>query len=244
MLQKVGAKLKVNDMLRDQLGVEVRQYRDVNADLVRLVGQNASVIVDIGAHLGESSKRYSQMFPNASIYAVEPFTPSYDTIVAKQLPRVQVRKLAIGATDGVAQFNVNAGTATNSLLETNAAGRRFFPLQTAVVAAVEVTVARLDTFWAVEELGAVDLLKIDVQGGELGVFAGGTVALHRSRVVLVECNFIPYYSKSSLFSEVDTELRRAGFEFYNFYDLRQDAASGQFVFGDAIYVNGSHDNAH
>jgi FkbM family methyltransferase len=236
-MQRVGAKLKLNDKLRAVLGVEVRQNPDLAADLTLLVGVDAAVIVDVGANLGQSAELFVSLFPKATVYAAEPYLPSYQAIMDKRLPRVEARLTAIGSVEGIGELNINAGSATNSLLRPNTDGRSFFPKQTSPISTVRVPITRLDTFIAAEVLTRVDLLKIDVQGSEMDVLRGADQTLAMTRAILIECNFVSTYVGSSVYGEVDSALRKAGFEFYNFYGLTQDVRSKRYVFGDALYCN-------
>ncbi len=56
-----------------------------------------------------------------------------------------------------------------------------------------------------------DLLKIDVQGAELMVFANGRQRLAEAVAVQTEVSFVPLYKDQPSFGAVDTELREQGF---------------------------------
>ncbi len=238
-LQSIAARLQINRFLRKGLAIEVRRYSDITRDLRLLVGADATVILDIGANTGQSAELFSRVFPRASIFAIEPYEPSYNAIVAKRLQRVHPHLAAIGASSGTVVLHVNSHAETNSLLAANSDGRRLFPEQMVSLSTTQVEMINLDSFAAREGLDRIDFIKIDVQGTELEVLQGGQSVLSRARVIQIECNFIPTYEGSSVYSEVDIALRKAGFDFYNFYGLHQDPESRRIVFGDALYVNQS-----
>ncbi len=56
-----------------------------------------------------------------------------------------------------------------------------------------LTVGPLSDFIAPEELGAANLLKIDVQGFELEVLKSAESLLPRLRWIYAECSFVPLY---------------------------------------------------
>jgi protein O-GlcNAc transferase len=81
---------------------------------------------------------------------------------------------------------------------------------------------RLDDAVASE---TIDLLKIDVQGGQLEVFAGAERVLSETAVIDVECELVEQYEGAPLFAETAEYLRVRGFQFHRFvgYGSRQIA---------------------
>lgn len=63
----------------------------------------------------------------------------------------------------------------------------------------------------ITELGDVDLLKIDVQGGELMVFQGGRRRLATAVAVQTEVSFVGLYEDQPTIGDIDAELRAQGF---------------------------------
>lgn len=68
----------------------------------------------------------------------------------------------------------------------------------------------------VSGLGAMDMLKIDVQGAELDVFQGAGTLLEQALLIWTEVEFVPLYKNQPLFAEVDSFLRGKGFSFFAF----------------------------
>ena len=73
-----------------------------------------------------------------------------------------------------------------------------------------VETVRLDT---VPEAHGADYIKIDVQGGELGIFINGTKTLETVSFIHTEVSFIELYEGQPLFADVDQFLRSLGFRF-------------------------------
>jgi len=78
---------------------------------------------------------------------------------------------------------------------------------------VPVTTVRLDD---VVGQGGMDLLKIDVQGGEGQVFDGAAQRLSECLMVWTEVEFVALYVGQPLFAEIDQQLRRHGLQFLRF----------------------------
>lgn len=109
----------------------------------------------------------------------------------------------------------------------------------------EVQTRRLDD---IEEIAALDLLKIDIQGSELAVFRNGRDTLAGAVAVHTEVSFIPLYENQPTYGEVDLELRSQGFVPHCFAAIKHWALSpyvaqgqprqglNQLLEADAVYV--------
>ncbi len=135
-----------------------------------------------------------------------------------------------------------------SVLEPDPARLALFPHFNAwgrVLSTEPVATRRLD---AIEEIPAIDFLKIDIQGGELMAFRGGREKLAGAVAIQTEVSFIPLYHGQPSFAAIDAELRTLGFlphsfpainrrmilPLYNQNDLY--AAMNQVLEADIVYV--------
>jgi FkbM family methyltransferase len=206
-------------------------------------------IIDVGAlHLGSGTEAYDALaraLP-CEIVGFEPIAAECE----------KLNKLGTGYTylpyvigDGTEQtFYQCASPENSSLLEPN------FPLlekftDTAalfeVVATRRVLTRRLDDL---EETAGADLLKMDVQGGELMVLNGATERLRDVLVVHTEIEFAPLYKDQPLFGDIDAFLRRHGFAAHSLRTLggrlfqpveRLESGSArvnQILWADMVYV--------
>jgi FkbM family methyltransferase len=137
---------------------------------------------------------------------------------------------------------------TSSLLPPNSALlEKFQNLEnlTRVVSRSEVETTRLDDLPGVQ---GTDLLKVDVQGGELMVYQGAERTLNDVLVIQSEVEFVPLYKDQPLFADIDQHLRARGFCFHRFhkvsgrtlkplvYQGNVNAVMSQMLWADAIYV--------
>ena len=75
-----------------------------------LLHTDAPVILDIGANDGSTTLSFLKEFPNAKIYAFEPDPRAVAKFKAQiEDQRVQLFEIAIGSTDGKAEFHVSSG---------------------------------------------------------------------------------------------------------------------------------------
>ena len=102
---------------------------------------------------------------------------------------------------------------------------------------------------AMADLGAFDVLKIDIQGGEVMVFQGGQEKLKHATVVIPEIRYYPLYENEPMLGGVDVELRRQGFVLHKLMfekakvipnsqidRLKRKEMRNQVIDGDAVYV--------
>ena len=108
-----------------------------------------------------------------------------------------------------------------------------FPDWGRVTGTTQIDTVRLDDL---PETAGMDLLKIDIQGGELMVFQSATGRLAETLVIQTEVEFLPMYRNQPLFSDVERFLRRQGFVFHRFIDMNSRVVRPMLVRGD-IYAS-------
>lgn len=129
-------------------------------------------VLDVGAHVGWYALHAAGLYPNSRVHAFEPVPSSFAQlerhIGLNDLDNVAAQPFALGEREGPATFFVDPTypTAASAVNILGSAG----------AVPIEVAVRRLD------DLGLQpDVIKIDVEGGELGVLRGGRETLSRCR---------------------------------------------------------------
>jgi FkbM family methyltransferase len=139
-------------------------------------------IYDIGANIGISSLYFSDVFPQAAVYAFEPVPENLEVCRSnfENLKEGKIFPWAVGSRTGVASFECNndprggklEGIAANEHLRTE---RR-----------IEVEVFSIDDLVSVQKMEPPDFLKIDVEGAEVEVLKGLERHLHTVKRIFVE----------------------------------------------------------
>lgn len=106
-----------------------------------------------------------------------------------------------------------------------------------VVDETRIDVRSVDQF----RLARADFLKVDVQGGELGVLSGASALLEEALGIEVEVEFTELYRGQPLFGAVSELLAKRGLDFMDFTNLcrwerARHSGDGQCVFGDALFL--------
>ncbi|MGA7261330.1 MAG: FkbM family methyltransferase [Stellaceae bacterium] len=147
--------------------------------------QPGSVVIDVGANLGEWTMPFARKVGAAGrVLAIEPAPRSAaaleSTLAANALSQAEIVHCAIGDHDGTTDFAVPVVTSART--DTGAA--RIGPAG-AGHDALQVPLRSLDSLAAERDFARLDLIKIDVEGHERRVLDGAAAILDRHRPVLV-----------------------------------------------------------
>lgn len=135
---------------------------------------------DIGGHHGEYSIGLGRIVARDSkVHVFEPFPESADIIrrnvVANHLEEtIYVHQQAVGPVNGTAELLLSAKGSQNHSLQ---------PWVGTGVASTTVPSTTIDT--ALDQYGVPEFVKIDIEGGEIGAFRGGSRLLSEQRTTFV-----------------------------------------------------------
>ena len=198
------------------------------------------VILDIGAHRGETAEKYRTRFPEAVIYCFEPSPDSAEALKKKFCddPQTTVISSAVADRPGQRTLHINEIDQTNSLLHEATSSRRYLPKQAFTKAMIQTEVTSVDEFIRTFPLERIDILKMDIQGGELMALKGAAETLSEKQipVIYAEIMFIPHYENQPLLNEIWDFLGQFGYSLFDLYGLHR-AMNGQLRYGDALFVN-------
>ncbi len=210
-------------------------------------------VVDIGANPLDDVPPYNPLL-EAGLCHVTAFEPQTETMASVDSPLVSKLPFVVG--DGAPRvFKRCFHSGWSSTLTPSHKSLSVFSQfanHSRVVAEETIETRRLDD---IEEVQAVDLLKIDIQGGELSVFLNAKNKLRHAVFVHTEVSYMPLYENQPPVGEVDMELRRQGFVIHRFgqfkfaivppLKLNDDPwmTLQQVLDGDVIYVRDYRDDA-
>jgi hypothetical protein len=81
-----------------------------------------------------------------------------------------------------------------------------------------------------------DIIKIDVQGAELKVLAGGIPVLHEAEVVIMEVSLIQEYAEGALFADAIEFMREQRFCVYDICTIWRNNRTMSMNEADVIFV--------
>lgn len=210
-----------------------RLTRDVYRDQQALFDQarvTPSVIMDVGAFVGEITARYHNLFPDAAIYAIEPYPKSFSQLKARFANEQKIQMYSVAASDqaGLTQFYVGYLPNNNSLL----------PQKNLQKPTIDIETVTLDGLAKKLSLNHIDILKIDTEGGEFKVLMGAQKLLSTMDIDLIsaEVRFQMSYIGEALFPEVVMLLNEHGYTLHNLYVNRENNFR-QAEYGDATFLS-------
>jgi len=213
---------------------------DAQKMLLEGLGISKPVIFDLGGHRGETIKQYRARFPDALVYCFEPFPDSLASLNKNFLddPKTRIIPLAVADQPGQRTLYINEIDATNSLLPATTSSRRYLPGKGETKASIQVTATSIDGFVDTHHVGAIHILKMDIQGGELSALKGAQMALEKNQmpIIYTEIMFVPHYENQPLLNDIWDFLARYGYTLFDIYYV-QRANNGQLRYADALFVS-------
>ena len=132
--------------------------------------RNAKVIVDIGANTGVYSLTAKAINPSANVYAFEPLKQMFRKLILNnELNKYNIACIEKAASDKNGKAIIyETGTDHVAAASLNAETRPYGNLDTET----EIDAITLDTFIQTNNIGKIDLIKIDVETHEPNVLEG------------------------------------------------------------------------
>ena len=199
--------------------------------------EKVNVIFDVGANSGGITEKYLIDFPNAQIHLFEPSSDLHHVleIKFKDNPRVVLNKLAVSNKIGNADFYINKSIDTSSLLKPKEIGLNSDKVvKTEKVEKIELIT--IDHYCEKYKIKEIDILKLDIQGGELSALEGSSNMLDAQNVKLIysETYFQQQYMEQPLFFEIGHFLFKKGYILQDFYSKIYGKDS--LVWCDVIFI--------
>lgn len=207
----------------------------------RLFGKDDDLrIVDVGAHHGHTSRQYLEAFPRSRVISLEPSGANRSVAAAALAPfgdRVELLPFGVSDRNGSADLLLTSHSGAHSLLEVG--DMRFYDEPVDVLPPERIETVTLDRLCADRGIATLDILKMDIQGGELMALTGAASLLGRAaiRTVVLEVLFQALYKEQPMFWDLADRLRGHGYALQGLYEPRYHTARPALLcWADAIFV--------
>jgi FkbM family methyltransferase len=189
------------------------------------------MIFDVGAHKGQTSSHLYKLFPNSIIHAFEP-SPYLFAEIEKNISKrknIRCHNFALGEANEKAFLTKPDSDLCGQVVKAQENN------------STSISVRRLDEFCLDENISAIDLLKIDVEGNELSVLKGTSGMLERNaiRAIFLECDFNKEDKQHSYFFDIFDFLSKKNFCFHGLFDVVRYSPSYGIGFCNALFLNRS-----
>ncbi|MCP4417306.1 MAG: FkbM family methyltransferase [Chloroflexi bacterium] len=187
--------------------LELLTRRHETETLVQLdtLAKPGMIMLDIGAHVGYYSCRYANILgDNGRIFAFEPHPRTFATLQhnVKKMPQVTAVQMALAEQNGTAELHdylmmsasgsLHYDEAMITLQKSQTHDSDIAPRIDQSFAAQSFTVqtTAVDDFLAAEGIDQIDLVKMDIEGAEIGALRGmrRTIANSPHLVLVMEYN--------------------------------------------------------
>jgi FkbM family methyltransferase len=212
-----GLKHRVKSLVEKTFDVRIsravpNQWSDAAVRNLR-AWSSQDVVFDVGANDGRTILRIQDLLHRPRIFAFEPVSTTYRTLVerTRDLDHVRCFQMALGAKPGRETIYLNEIAAMNS----------FSPDWAPVTGTEEVAVSTVDAVAAEHGIAFIHFLKIDTEGYELQVLEGARQMLSASRIgiVQVEAGFDQMRAKGfATLEEIRRHLAPLGYYLYGIYN--------------------------
>ena len=238
-MRKLLKSLVLKHRKRRNLRLGLRS-RDPFVIMRELNDSEAPLILDAGAHIGLAAMRYRELFPRAKIHCFEPFPESYAALkdAVGALSPIEIHNVALAAAEGQAEFSVNRNSATNSLLASDDGAEIYWRSDAPkTTGTLTVPTKTLDGFAREHSVSRIDILKMDVQGGEYDVLKGASELLNRQAIGLIYMELItaPTYVGQHRIRDYLELFDAVGYEVFDLYNFGR--SEGRLLQTDVIVVS-------
>ena len=196
-------------------------------------------VLDIGANEGNFASVMAQRFSDARIYSFEPLSDMFAHFIAAtaacRASRCRAFNVALGVENGSTQIHRSPYAPSSSLLKMAELHKDAFPNTAGPEIVEEIKIRRLDDMAGEMDLQDGIFIKIDVQGFELKVVAGGRNTISRAAAVIIETCFAPLYEGQPIFDDVYQVMKGLGFRYMGNWEQLEHPQTRQILCADAIF---------
>jgi FkbM family methyltransferase len=196
------------------------------------MGFSPNAILDIGAHEGWWARGIRSIFPDPYIHMIDALAEKEEHLLrtARDIGNAGSTISMLSRTDGEATpfFKVLAGSISTGSSKYKENTR--FPVEERLLQS-----RTLDTLAA--PLGRrFELIKLDVQGSELDILAGGRQTLAQAEFVMLEISLAPYNAGAPLIREVLQQMEEYGFLLFDLMDETRLGPQAALIQIDGLFA--------
>ena len=182
---------------------------------------NFSVLIDVGAHHGETVNLFNKVFKIKSIISFEPSPRNYNELFKKNknVKNLKMFNLALGTEKKIINFKDHFETQSSTINEINEESeyskKKFFFLNPfnskKKINIINVKMDRLDNFLKQIDIKEIDILKIDTEGYDFNVIKGLGYSIKFVKFIYFEHHFHNMLVKGYNLSDIHNYLIKNNF---------------------------------
>jgi FkbM family methyltransferase len=224
------------------IGLDIRRTSSPEFNYKWLKNQNIKTVIDIGANIGQFALKIHKILPNAKIYSFEPLNDCYCKLVSnlKHVSNFRAFNYALGDTsDDNVEMHRSQFSPSSSLLKMSELHKQTFPY-TDVETMEKISIRRLDEIANALNIEDNVLIKIDVQGFEEKVLAGGKKTISKAQIIIIETSIEQLYEGQSTFDGIVDIMKGMGYAFKGCWDQMKSPVDGRVLSCDLIFMDSTN----
>ena len=201
-----------------------RKYSFLN----KTINKNVNILIDVGAHHGDTINEFLSIFSIKKIYAFEPSKKNFDKlkkevkkINKKKFVEIAIYPFGLGKKNDVLILNEITDGVSNTFNNLNINSKYFkkkklittlFGIKKFINERVPTKIIPLKEFMIKEKINQVDLIKIDTEGFEYNTLLGLGDYIKKMKFILFEHHYDNMIIKNYKFADIHKLLRDNGFK--------------------------------
>jgi FkbM family methyltransferase len=189
-------------------------YEEENCDWWVRMAKQARTVFDVGANVGLYSLLAAAVNPQAAIHAFEPTGEVFDRFVVNfglnNFSNIVPNRVAVGRTSGKCYLHLCAGSDGSN------EGMNYVSSENASRSDTAVEVVSVDDYCRTRGIDSIDLLKLDIEGGEFEALLGAERLLTKKAIGCIFVELTEWAAKRNGHSTRDIKglLADAGYRLY------------------------------
>jgi len=229
-------------LLLRRVGFDLQRYNpDIGTPLDRRLKlmrhHEVNVLFDVGANTGQYARGMRNRGMTGRIISFEPLSSAFAALAeaARRDSSWIVQNIALGDRDGEGEINIAGNSQSSSLLKMLPAHLERTP-QARTVGTERIRIRRLETVMPdLLRSGDRPFLKIDAQGYERSVIAGGGARIADFVGIQMELALIPLYAGETLLAPMILHIESLGFVLMSLEPGFCDTGTGQLLQTDCVF---------
>lgn len=188
-------------------GVDV--FKDIKS---RVRKYNPSVIVDVGANVGDMTALFRAHYSQADIYSIEPISSTFSQLEKrfKNDGAIKCHKIGLGEKIYQASMTASEGGKMNRIIQNNS------EYEDAELEKVNITT--LDNFCAQNNIDKINYLKVDAEGNDIQVLIGGEEMIVRHNIDFVQVEASACLDQKNGILSIANFMKKYNYRVFGFYE--------------------------
>ena len=216
--------------------------------LKKIILNDFNLVLDIGAHKGESINFFLNNFKINKIISFEASPVNFDNLKNKEVRLkkkfsksiIQLENMALGSSIESKKLKQFDESSSSTLSQINKNSKYFkkkfawvnlFNKKKKIYSEIQIDINTLDNYIEVNRIDLIDLIKIDTEGFEFEILQGTTRNFKRVKLILFEHHYDDMIKKNYNFSHINQLLSQN-----NFFRIHKAKMPFRKTF-EYIYIN-------